>query len=388
MATMTFLHALEAGAVVMAPMTKGSNLPYRRLCQELGADVTMSEMAVVRRLQQRSRGEFALIQRAADERCFGVQLAGKTPDDLAWGAALVEERGADLVDLNLGCPIDEFTRRGLGSALLRRPGRVRTLVEAMKRGVSRIPVTVKIRLGWNDEELNAVDVARAAVDGGADALVVHGRTRNARYRRAADWEAIGRVADAVSIPVIGNGDLLYPEDFTTARATSGCRSVMVARGALIKPWIFAEAAGRPFDESPESRLTVYRRYVELGLAHWGVDERGREKFKAFLVWHLGFWCRFIPRDADGSYVPMQERAAHVHPRSAMESLLARTDAAAHGWVADRLLAGDAIDADAAPPPPPDPPADQRTDRRTDGRAERHTDRHRERRGTAAETPAG
>jgi tRNA-dihydrouridine synthase 3 len=355
---MRFLHALDAGAVVLAPMTKGSNLPYRRLCQALGADVTMSEMAVVRRLQQRHRGEFALIQRAADERCFGVQLAGKRPDDLTWGAALVEERGADVVDLNLGCPIDEFTRRGLGSALLRRPGRVRALVEAMKRGVSTIPVTVKIRLGWSDDELNAVDVARAAEDGGADALTVHGRTRNARYRRAADWEAIGRVARAVRIPVIGNGDLLYPEDFDTARRQSGCRSVMVARGALIKPWIFAEARGEPFDESPEARLAVYRRYVELGLAHWGMDERGREKFTPFLVWHLGFWCRFVPREADGRYVPMQERAAHVHPRSALEALLARPDAVAHQWIAERLIAGEPLDEDAAPPAP-EVPADPR-----------------------------
>ena len=344
----------------MAPMTKGSNLPYRRLCQALGADVTMSEMVVVRRLKQRHRGEFALIQRAADERCFGVQLADKHPDDLAWGAALVESRGADVVDLNLGCPIDEFTRRGLGSALLRRPTRVRTLVEAMKRGVSHIPVTVKIRLGWHDDELNALDVAKAAEDGGADALAIHGRTRNARYRRAADWQAIGEIAARVQIPVIGNGDLLYPEDIARARAVSGCRNLMVARGALIKPWIFAEATGRPFDESPEARLAVYRQYVDLGLAHWGTDERGREKFKPFLVWHLGFWCRFVPRDADGRYVPMQERATHVAPRSPLEALLARTDPTAHGWIADRLLAGDdLLPADAPAPPPAADPRDAR-----------------------------
>lgn len=349
---MPFLHALARGADVMAPMTRGSNLPYRRLCQELGADVTMSEMVVVRRLKQRSRGEFALIQRADDERCFGVQLAEKAPDDLAWGAALVASRGADVVDLNLGCPIDEFTRRGLGAALLRRPSRVRALVEAMKRGAPDVPVTVKIRLGWHDDELNALEVAKAAEDGGADALTIHGRTRNARYRRAADWAAIGEVASRLRIPVIGNGDVLYPEDAIRARATSGCRSVMVARGALIKPWIFAELKGRPFDESPEARLAVYRRYAELGLAHWGDDERGRQKFKPFLVWHLGFWCRFIPRQADGSYVPMQERAAYLAPRSPLEALLARADAAAHEWLADRFIARDEIVPEAAPPIPP------------------------------------
>lgn len=357
---MPFLHALDAGAIVMAPMTKGSNLPYRRLCQELGATVTMSEMVVVRRLKQRSRGEFALIQRATDERCFGVQLAEKSPDDLMWAAALVEERGADVVDLNLGCPIDAFTRRGLGSALLRRPTRVRALVEAMKRGVSRIPVTVKIRLGWNEEERNARDIARAAEDGGADALAVHGRTRSARYRHAADWEAIGEIARHVTIPVIGNGDLLYPADIAQARALSGCHSVMVARGALIKPWIFAEAAGQAFDETPAARLAIYRRYVALGLAHWGSDERGREKFKVFLVWHLGFWCRFVPRDADGTYVPMQERASQVRPRSPIEALLARPEPEIHAWLADRLLAGDDLDPSEAPEVAPADVRDRRS----------------------------
>ena len=132
----------------------------------------------------------------------------------------------------------------------------------------------------------------------------------------------------------------------------------------IKPWIFSELQGRAFDETPEARLSIYRRYAELGLAHWGSDERGREKFKPFLVWHLGFWCRFVPRDADGSYVPMQERAAHLTPRSPLEALLARTDTEAHGWLADRLIAADEIDAAAAPPPPPPVDADRRGPRET------------------------
>ena len=110
-----------AGAVVMAPMTKGSNLPYRRLCVELGARITMSEMTVARRLRQKRRGEFALIRRAPDEPCFGVQLAGTNPEEMGWAAALVESRGADLVDVNFGCPIDHFTRKGLGASIGRQP---------------------------------------------------------------------------------------------------------------------------------------------------------------------------------------------------------------------------------------------------------------------------
>ena len=195
-------------ALVMAPMTKGSNLPYRQFCQEFGARVTMSEMAVARRLKQKRRGEFALIRRAADERFFGVQLAGNNPEEMAWAAQLVESRGADLVDVNLGCPIDYFTSKGLGAALAREPKRVRRIVDAMKQTV-KVPVTVKIRLGWNDEHRNYLDVARAAVEGGADAVFVHGRTRAARYTMNADWDAIAEVAAAVPVPVIGNGDLLF-----------------------------------------------------------------------------------------------------------------------------------------------------------------------------------
>src|SRR3954451_9765541 len=160
------LSEVLTGACVMAPMTKGSNLPHRQLCIELGARVTMSEMTVARKLKQRRRGEFALIRRAPQEPFFGVQLAGNDPDEMGWAAGLVESRGADLVDVNLGCPIDHFTRKGLGAASGRQPSRIRRIVEAMKASVQRAPVTVKIRLGWNDEDRNYLDQARAAVDGG------------------------------------------------------------------------------------------------------------------------------------------------------------------------------------------------------------------------------
>ena len=156
------------------------------------------------------------------------------------------------MDVNLGCPIDYFTSKGLGAALARQPKRVTKIVEAMKLAVKTVPVTVKFRLGWNDSQRNYVELARAAVEGGADALAVHGRTRDARYRFAADWDAIGEVARAVSVPVIGNGDLLFPHEMEAARTRSGCAAVMVSRGALIKPWIFREAAGGTATSRPRS----------------------------------------------------------------------------------------------------------------------------------------
>ena len=335
------------GAVVMAPMTKGSNLPYRQLCQEFGARLTMSEMAVARRLKQKRRGELALIRRAPDERLFGVQLAGNNPEEMAWAAQLVEARGADLVDVNLGCPIDYFTSKGLGAALAREPKRVRRIVEAMKRAV-KVPVTVKIRLGWNDEHRNYLDVARAAVEGGADAVCVHGRTRAARYTMNADWNAIGEVAAAVPVPVIGNGDLLFARD-VQAGLRSGCTAVMSARGALIKPWLFREALEGDLDPTADERIGFYRRYVTLAKAHWGADEHGVKRIREFLLWHLGFWCRYAPRRADGSFPAMQQRETWA-PRSPLEVLLARSDAAAHEFLADCLLREEPVDVDAAPAP--------------------------------------
>jgi tRNA-dihydrouridine synthase 3 len=343
------LPAILTGACVMAPMTKGSNLPYRQLCIELGARVTMSEMTVARRLKQRRRGEFALIRRAPEEPVFGVQLAGNDPDEMAWAAALVESRGADLVDINLGCPIDHFTRKGLGAALGRQPTRIRRIVSAMKDRVERVPVTVKIRLGWNDKSRNHLEVAAAAVDGGADAIFVHGRTRQARYTTVADWDAIGEVASAVRVPVVGNGDLLFPHEILAALARSGCAGVMIARGALIKPWIFREAATGDEAITPEERLQIYRRYVTLAKAHWGEDEYATTRIREFLLWHVGFWCRYAPRRDDGSYPSMQQRESRI-PSSPLDALLSRSDAAAHEYLSDMLIVGAAVDPEAVAPP--------------------------------------
>ncbi len=344
------LRDVLTGAVVMAPMTKGSNLPYRRLCVELGARVTMSEMTVARRLKQKRMGEFALIRRFEGEPFFGVQLAGTNPEEVGWAAALVESRSADLVDLNCGCPIDHFTHKGLGAALGRQPARIRRIVEAMKKAVTKAPVTVKLRLGWNEESRNIIDQAKAAVDGGADALFVHGRTRNARYRFAADWDAIGQVVAAVPVPVIGNGDLLFPQDIAEALARSGCAGVMTARGALIKPWIFREATEGYRDLTGEDRVAIYRRYVTLAREHWGDDAHGLERVRQFTRWHLDFWHRYVRQHEDGSFPTLQVRDTDMRARTPLEALLSRPDAAAHEYLADCLAHEREIDPAAAPAP--------------------------------------
>jgi len=338
------------GAVVMAPMTKGSNLPYRRLCVELGATITVSEMTLARRLKQQKTQEFALIRRFAGEPCFGVQLASVKPAEAAWAAGLVASRGVDFVDINCGCPIDYFTRKGLGASLGRQPNRLRRLVDAVKRAAGAVPVTAKIRLGWSDADRNYLRQAQAAVDGGADAIIVHGRTRNARYRLAADWNAIGEIAAAVRVPVVGNGDLLFPHEIAAARRQSSCAAVMVARAALIKPWIFREATDGYWDITADQRLALYRRYATLAREHWGPDEYGLARVRTFIAWHLDFWCRYVPRQADGAFPSMQQRASGFVPRSPLEALLSRQDQAAVDYLSERLALETPIDPDLAPPP--------------------------------------
>jgi tRNA-dihydrouridine synthase 3 len=334
----------------MGPMTKGSYLPYRRLCDELGARVLVSEMTVARRLKQKRRSEFALIRRFPGEPCFGVQLAGTNPEEMGWAAGLVSSRGADFVDLNLGCPIDHFTRKGLGAALARQPSRVGRIVSSMVAGADQAPVTVKIRLGWNDEMRNYLDVARAAVDAGASAVFVHGRTRNARYRHAAEWDVIGEIASALPVPVVGNGDLLFAHEIERALARTGCAGVMVARGALIKPWIFREVSDGYRDVPAEERLAIYRRYVDLALEHWRDDERGRANVREFVTWHLSFWCRYANRRDDGTWPSMQEREPRRDFESPLDELLARNDPAAHAWIAERLVAREELNPAEAPGP--------------------------------------
>ena len=338
------------GAVVMGPMTKGSNLPYRRLCVELGARVTISEMTVARRLKQRKKGEFALIRKFEGEPFFGVQLAGTNPEEIGWAAALVESRGVDLVDLNCGCPIDHFTHKGIGAALGRQPARIRRIVECMKKAVTMIPVTVKLRLGWNDETRNVVDQARAAVDGGADAIFVHGRTRNARYRFAADWDAIGTVVAAVPVPVVGNGDILFPHDIAEAKARSGCAGVMSARGVLIKPWLFREVSEGYLDLTGEDRMAIYRRYVALAKDHWGADAYGLERVTQLTRWHADFWHRYVRQRPDGTFPGLQTREQELNLRTPLEAFLARPDEAALDYLTACLVQDREVEPTMAPEP--------------------------------------
>ncbi len=282
------------GKLWLAPLTVGGNLPYRRLCVEYGAEITVGEMAVVRRLLKNSGAEFALLRSHPTEPFFGAQLADKKLETLAEGARIAESRGARFVDLNCGCPIDAITRRGLGASLLRKPARLGRLVEAMRNAV-KVPVTVKLRAGWAEGKENVSELARVCEEAGASAITIHARTREQRYSRAADWDLIGKVAAERTVPIVGNGDILTHFEASERMARSGVRSVMLARGALIKPWLFREIReGRSWLPTPEERFGVIWRLRDLLFEHFSGDERGRVRSLRFLTWHLNFFCRYQP----------------------------------------------------------------------------------------------
>ena len=266
-----------AGAVVMAPMTKGSNLPYRQLCIELGARVLVSEMVVARRLKQRRRGEFALIRRAPGEPCFGVQLAGNRPDEMAWAAALVEARGADFVDLNRGCPIDHFTRMGLGAALARQPGRVRTHRRRDAHGrVGSGHREDPARLDGRQEEL-----PRSGARPSLTAAPRRSPCTGARAKRATAIRPTG-TRSAKSPKRAGAGDrqrrhAVRARDRARARVDGLHRGDDRARRARSSRGFFARPSSGYWDITAEERLAIYRRYVELATRALAAARRRRAR---------------------------------------------------------------------------------------------------------------
>jgi tRNA-dihydrouridine synthase 3 len=324
---MSFEDSPFAGKLWLAPLTVGGNLPFRRLCVEFGAQVTVGEMAVARKLLKNETSEYALLKSHAEEPFFGAQLADRNPETAAEAAVIAASRGARFVDLNCGCPIDAMTGRGLGASLLRKPNKLARIVEAMRAAVE-IPVTVKLRLGWREGEENIDAVARQCEEAGASAITIHGRTREQRYSRAADWDAIGRVVQARGIPVVGNGDILTHFEARDRRERSGVSSLMLARGALISPWLFREIReDRSWLPTAEERVGVLFRLLELQRDHFGVHEKGVIRTRRFMAWHMSFFHRYrpYPEDAFGArsreHPLIQQRVGAEEPVGELEWLL-------------------------------------------------------------------
>jgi len=257
-----------ANNLVVAPMAGVSNLPFRLIAREAGAGLAFTETVSAKGLVNGGAKSRRLLRTSAREAPVAFQLFGAEPEFLAEACRLVADDGAIWIDLNLGCPVKKFIRNGAGSALLREPERVATIVRAMRAAFAGV-LSVKMRSGWDDASVNAPEVARVAVAEGADLLSVHGRTRTQQYTGHSDRDVIRRVVEAVpGTPVLANGDVTQPADVFDLLRETGAAGVMIGRGAMGNPWIFAEtlalAQGSPAERPNHGeRWSTVQRHIEL-----------------------------------------------------------------------------------------------------------------------------
>ena len=272
------------GLARLAPMAGATNAPFRLIARECGSGLTTTEeMDAASVLFQTPHAISAAAYYAA-ERPLAMQLLGKSPEALAEAAARCEALGADVVDLNMGCPVPKITGKGKGAALMRDVPAAARILRAMRAAI-RVPLTIKIRGGWDDTHLNAVEIARMAEAEGVDAVTVHPRTRAQQFTGKAPWTIIAEVVDAVRIPVTGNGDVRSAAEAHLMVAATGCRSVMIGRGALGRPWVFDEG----YEALPPAARWAYRtrviaRHAALIEEHCG-ERHALTQLKKHLAWY-------------------------------------------------------------------------------------------------------
>ncbi|KAI3358653.1 hypothetical protein L3Q82_015062 [Scortum barcoo] len=323
----------------LAPLTTCGNLPFRRVCKRFGADITCGEMAMCTNLLQGQQSEWALLKRHESEDIFGVQVEGCFPDTMTRCAELINNNtDVDFVDINSGCPIDLVYKKGGGCGLMTRTRKFEQIIKGMNY-VLDVPLTVKIRTGVQEKSNIAHKLIPEMKKWGVSMITLHGRSREQRYTKLADWDYITTCSNLASpVPLFGNGDILSYEDAMKARET-GVSGIMVARGALIKPWIFTEIKeSRHWDISSSERLDILRDFTNYGLEHWGSDTRGVEKTRSFMLEWLSFMCRYIPVGLL-ERVPQKinERPPYYMGRNYLESLMASQNVGDWVRISEMLL---------------------------------------------------
>lgn len=275
--------------LVLGPMAGVTDLPFRLLCKEQGAGLLCMEMVSAKGIYYNNKNTEQLLAIDEREHPVSLQLFGSDPEIMSEMAKKIEERPFDILDINMGCPVPKVVNNGDGSALMKNPVLAGKIIEKTARAIKK-PVTAKIRKGFDDAHINAVEMAKVAEASGAAAIAVHGRTREQYYSGRADWDIIRQVKEAVKIPVIGNGDILTPEDAIRMEEQTGCDGFMIARGAQGNPWIFAQIlhyfkTGEHLPKpTAEEMVQMMLRHAKMQLAFKG-DYTGIREIRKHAAWY-------------------------------------------------------------------------------------------------------